>query len=104
MSLSSSSHTNNHRSKPQPILSTTYPATPQPHRAVSGHHDSASEKSSAATTPREELFSEDADYASVFRSRPRIQTTTAVSPERAFWDVDGDDDEGASADSPLARR
>lgn len=35
---------------------------------------------SGASTPRDELFSEDADYASVFKSRPRIATSPHCSP------------------------
>ncbi|EAS29394.3 uncharacterized protein CIMG_08140 [Coccidioides immitis RS] len=35
---------------------------------------------SGATTPRDELFSEDADYASVFKSRPKIATSPVGSP------------------------
>ncbi|KAN0079095.1 HAUS augmin-like complex subunit 6 N-terminus domain containing protein [Elaphomyces granulatus] len=35
---------------------------------------------SGATTPRDDLFSEDADYASVFKSRPRIATSPHCSP------------------------
>ncbi|KAL9110686.1 MAG: hypothetical protein Q9227_004863 [Pyrenula ochraceoflavens] len=36
---------------------------------------------SGESTPKEQLFSESADYASVFKSRPRIATSPNVSPE-----------------------
>lgn len=35
---------------------------------------------SGASTPRDKLFSDDADYASVFKSRPRIATSPLFSP------------------------
>lgn len=35
---------------------------------------------SRASTPRDELFDEDAEYASVFKSRPRIATSPVFSP------------------------
>ncbi|WEW59603.1 hypothetical protein PRK78_005077 [Emydomyces testavorans] len=38
------------------------------------------EQHSGATTPRDELFNEDAEYASVFKSRPKIATSPINSP------------------------
>lgn len=69
---------------------------------------------SGASTPRDKLFSDDADYASVFKSRPRIATSPLFSPavhvglDQALSEEDYDD--GASeldlaADvSPLGSR
>lgn len=64
---------------------------------------------SGASTPREELFSEDADYASVFKSRPRVANSPLFSPA-VHVGLDEDDDtldlgggSGGSMDSsPLA--
>jgi hypothetical protein len=38
---------------------------------------------SGSSTPREKLFSDEADYASVFKSRPRIAVSPSLSPERS---------------------
>ncbi len=46
-------------------------------------------------TPRDQLFSDQADYASVFRSRPRVAVSPPIgtSPERGIVGLDGDNDE-----------
>jgi hypothetical protein len=44
--------------------------------------------SSGASTPRDKLFSEEADYASVFKSRPRIAVSPSLSPERSNLGLD----------------
>ncbi|KKA19206.1 hypothetical protein T310_6817 [Rasamsonia emersonii CBS 393.64] len=59
---------------------------------------------SGASTPRDELFSEDADYASVFKSRPRVANSPLFSPA-VHVGLDEDDtlDLGGGMDSsPLA--
>ena len=38
---------------------------------------------SGSSTPRDQLFNEDADYASVFKSRPRLAMSPVLSPERS---------------------
>ena len=51
---------------------------------------------STSSTPRADLFSDDADYNSVFKSRPRIKMSPTPSPERSglgkglTWGVDPD--------------
>jgi hypothetical protein len=51
---------------------------------------------SGASTPRDELFSEEADYASVFKSRPRIALSPSFSP--AVHDGYHDEDEESVSD------
>ncbi|KAL1969816.1 hypothetical protein VTN77DRAFT_7325 [Rasamsonia byssochlamydoides] len=63
--------------------------------------------SSRASTPRDELFSEDADYASVFKSRPRIANSPLFTPTvHVGLDYDEEDDSsldlGGMDSSPLA--
>ncbi|KAJ4360185.1 uncharacterized protein N0V89_000745 [Didymosphaeria variabile] len=73
-------------------------------------------------TPKESLFSDEVDYASVFKSRPRIATSPVfgmlvdeqndedfdegvTGVDLADVDIDKDEDEGAyDQDSPLRRR
>ena len=43
---------------------------------------------SGSSTPRDSLFSEEADYASVFKSRPRIAVSPSLSPERSNFGLD----------------
>lgn len=71
---------------------------------------------SRASTPQDQLFQEDADYASVFKSRPRIALSPVSSPavhvspsfdedeefDLVYDDDDYDDAELEAADSPLA--
>ncbi|KAF9893785.1 hypothetical protein FE257_009955 [Aspergillus nanangensis] len=70
---------------------------------------------SRASTPRDELFEEEAEYSSVFKSRPRVEhsplTSPAVhvSPIGEFeldmtMDMDGEMDDAVGVDSPLPRR
>ncbi|KAK2793041.1 hypothetical protein FQN52_002189 [Onygenales sp. PD_12] len=60
---------------------------------------------SGATTPRDELFSQEADYASVFKSRPRVATSPVNSPSVHMLPMeDGGSDvemDGSLADSGL---
>lgn len=68
---------------------------------------------SGASTPRDEIFSDEADYASVFKSRPRVMQSPLMSPA-VHVGLDGsqgmyDEDEGSGLDlagdgSPLAMR
>lgn len=66
---------------------------------------------SGASTPQDKLFEEDADYASVFKSRPRIAQSPVSSPavhvspsfdEDEEFDLKYDDTELEAVDSPSA--
>lgn len=66
---------------------------------------------SGASTPQDKLFEEDADYASVFKSRPRIAQSPISSPavhvspplnEDEEFGLDCDGAEYGDVDSPLA--
>jgi hypothetical protein len=43
---------------------------------------------SGGSTPRDKLFSEDADMSSVFKSRPKIAMSPMLSPERSIMEED----------------
>ncbi|KAH8424671.1 uncharacterized protein LDX57_002415 [Aspergillus melleus] len=43
---------------------------------------------SRASTPQDDLFKEEADYASVFKSRPRVATSPVTSPAVHFGAID----------------
>ena len=43
---------------------------------------------SGASTPKEKLFSQEAEYGSVFKSRPRIALSPRMSPERSALDLE----------------
>ncbi|KZF25461.1 hypothetical protein L228DRAFT_258882 [Xylona heveae TC161] len=67
---------------------------------------------SRASTPREELFSAEAEYASVFKSRPKIAVSPTISPIRDGFlpglEVEAESDENdeleeAWGSSPLVR-
>ena len=45
--------------------------------------------SSNGSTPQNVLLSEDADYASIFKSRPKIAISPQLSPDRSFFDLGG---------------
>ncbi|OJD28275.1 hypothetical protein ACJ73_00327 [Blastomyces percursus] len=49
---------------------------------------------SGTSTPKEELFSQDADYASVFKSRPRVAMSPVNSPAVHILPLDGSDMDG----------
>lgn len=55
---------------------------------------------SRASTPRDELFSEDADYASVFKSRPRIATSPHRSPTVHVGIADNDNPVSSAEQNP----
>ncbi|KAJ5081895.1 hypothetical protein NUU61_010159 [Penicillium alfredii] len=63
---------------------------------------------SRASTPQDQLFEEDADYASVFKSRPRVahspisSPAVHVSPSLEDFELDPADADWATVDSPLA--
>lgn len=67
---------------------------------------------SRTPTPRDELFEEEADYASVFRSRPRIAQSPVSSPavhvsplsDFDLSGVDHDESSELGLDSPSERR
>lgn len=99
------------RKPPQsfPVNQFETPRKPSPHR-------------SGASTPRDDLFDENADYASVFKSRPRIAQSPIASPAvhvSSFeefdldgngngggtpWSGNGDYDERDMENSPLFSR
>ncbi|KAH0536131.1 hypothetical protein FGG08_006974 [Glutinoglossum americanum] len=94
---------------------------PKPHTRHTPHPETPSIKpddlyASDNSIPREELFSQEADYASVFKSRPKIALSPTFSPlglggdeeelELPGFDssmVEEADWEGAESSSPLVR-
>ncbi|RMJ27989.1 hypothetical protein PHISP_01104 [Aspergillus sp. HF37] len=70
-------------------------------RKQSSHSNNAQ---SGRSAPRDELFEDDADYASVFKSRPRVTHSPVISPAvhvspLGEFDLDGDGD----TESPYGR-
>ncbi|EED20744.1 conserved hypothetical protein [Talaromyces stipitatus ATCC 10500] len=57
---------------------------------------------SGASTPRDELFTEEAEYASIFKSRPRVAHSPLMSPAVHVGFDDGDDGEDYMEDSESA--
>jgi HAUS augmin-like complex subunit 6 N-terminus len=49
---------------------------------------------SGSSTPRDKLFSDEAEYASVFKSRPKVALSPALSPERSVMGLDSLLEEG----------
>ena len=49
---------------------------------------------SGSSTPRDHLFSDEADYTSVFKSRPRIALSPALSPEKSVFGLESMLEEG----------
>ncbi|KAJ5554861.1 hypothetical protein N7535_007305 [Penicillium sp. DV-2018c] len=102
------------RRRPRPSFPVNQFVTP---RKASGQ-SARSNEISRASTPQDQLFEEDAEYASVFKSRPRVALSPISSPavhvtpsfEEESFDLDyEDEDEGQSGewggvDSPLATR
>lgn len=68
----------------QPRFSETFPVNQfeTPGKAQSPQSRAWSPRS-GSSTPRDELFSDEAEYASVFKSRPRIAVSPSLSPERS---------------------
>jgi hypothetical protein len=85
-------------------------------RKTSAHSTRSRGEISRASTPQDQLFEEDAEYASVFKSRPRVALSPISSPavhvspsfEEENFELDyedGDESEGCEwgdIDSPLA--
>lgn len=65
----------------QPRFSETYPVNQFETRGKA-------QPRSGSSTPRDKLFSDEADYASVFKSRPRIAVSPLLSPERSKLGLD----------------
>ncbi|KAK5286180.1 hypothetical protein LTR16_004267 [Cryomyces antarcticus] len=68
-------------------------ATPRTRPSILEEADADAEAAAAAetstdSTPKESLFDDEAAYASVFKSRPKVKLSPLVSPVR--WDGDGD--------------
>lgn len=61
------------------------------------------EQSGIGTTPREILFSEDAEYASVFKSRPKIALSPVVSPSSEHTGEDTTEDDFSQLESSPLR-
>jgi uncharacterized coiled-coil protein SlyX len=74
----------------QPHFSEVFPVNQfeTPGKAQAEQHGAWSPRS-GSSTPRDKLFSEEADYASVFKSRPRIAVSPSLSPERSNLGSDG---------------
>lgn len=96
------------RRRPRPSYPVNQFATP---RKPSGR---SVEERSRAPTPQDQLFHEDAEYASVFKSRPRVALSPISSPavhvipsfeDESFaldYEDESDDEEWGQIDSPLA--
>jgi hypothetical protein len=78
-----------------PRLSQLYPINPFETPRKTSLQPIQQTPSSTSTTPREKLFSDEAEYSSVFKSRPKIAQSPMASPDRSMVDDD---------DSILAQR
>ena len=102
------------RRRPRPSFPVNQFITP---RKASTHSSHSRDDISRASTPQDRLFEEDAEYASVFKSRPRVALSPISSPavhvspsdEEDSFDLDYYDDgdesedfEWGHIDSPLA--
>lgn len=101
------------RRRPRPSFPVNQFVTP---RKTSAHSTRSRGEISRASTPQDQLFEEDAEYASVFKSRPRVALSPISSPavhvspsfEEESFELDyddGDESEGyewGDIDSPLA--
>ncbi|KAF9242194.1 hypothetical protein DTO006G1_6465 [Penicillium roqueforti] len=102
------------RRRPRPSFPVNQFITP---RKASTHSAHSRDDISRASTPQDRLFEEDAEYASVFKSRPRVALSPISSPavhvgpssEEDSFDLDYYDDgdesedfEWGHIDSPLA--
>ncbi|OQE34887.1 hypothetical protein PENCOP_c015G03233 [Penicillium coprophilum] len=100
------------RRRPRPSFPVNQFVTP---RKTSAHSTRSRDEISRASTPQDQLFEEDAEYASVFKSRPRVALSPISSPavhvnpcfEEESFELDyedGDESEGCewgNVDSPL---
>ncbi|OQD61990.1 hypothetical protein PENPOL_c014G07131 [Penicillium polonicum] len=101
------------RRRPRPSFPVNQFVTP---RKTSAHSTRSRDEISRASTPQDQLFEEDAEYASVFKSRPRVALSPISSPavhvspsfeeenfELDYEDGDESEDcEWGDIDSPLA--
>ncbi|KAJ5822594.1 hypothetical protein N7447_004934 [Penicillium robsamsonii] len=101
------------RRRPRPSFPVNQFVTP---RKISAHSICSRDEISRASTPQDQLFEEDAEYASVFKSRPRVALSPISSPavhvspsfEEESFELDyedGEESEGCEwgdVDSPLA--
>ncbi|CRL21660.1 unnamed protein product [Penicillium camemberti] len=101
------------RRRPRPSFPVNQFVTP---RKTSAHSTRSRGEISRASTPQDQLFEEDAEYASVFKSRPRVALSPISSPavhvspsfEEESFELDYDDGdesedcEWGDIDSPLA--
>lgn len=97
------------RRRPRPSFPVNQFVTP---RKASGQSVHGIDEQSRASTPQDQLFEEDAEYASVFKSRPRVALSPISSPavhvdalfEDESFDLDYDDEgesgEWGGVDSP----
>jgi hypothetical protein len=69
-----------------PRLSQLYPINPFETPRKPSLQPILQTPSSTSTTPREKLFSDEAEYSSVFKSRPKIAQSPMVSPDRSMLD------------------
>lgn len=101
------------RRRPRPSFPVNQFVTP---RKTSAHSARSRDEISRASTPQDQLFEEDAEYASVFKSRPRVALSPISSPavhvspsfEEDSFELDYEDGmesegcEWGDVDSPLA--
>ncbi|KAJ5392812.1 hypothetical protein N7465_011786 [Penicillium sp. CMV-2018d] len=101
------------RRRPRPSFPVNQFVTP---RKTSAHSTRSGDEISRASTPQDQLFEEDAEYASVFKSRPRVALSPISSPavhvspsfEEESFELDyedgdeSEDCEWGDIDSPLA--
>ncbi|CAI7601680.1 unnamed protein product [Penicillium glandicola] len=101
------------RRRPRPSFPVNQFITP---RKTSTHSVRSREEISRASTPQDQLFEEDAEYASVFKSRPRVALSPISSPavhvspsfEEESFELDYEDEDESEGyewrdiDSPLA--
>ncbi|KKK19096.1 hypothetical protein ARAM_006626 [Aspergillus rambellii] len=73
-------HHHHHHPRPRPRQSRMSFPVNQFDTPPKPAHPPLSDSPSRASTPRDELFDEQADYASVFKSRPRIALSPVTSP------------------------
>ena len=62
--------------------------TPRKNPTMDIVHGRIDSPRSGSSTPRDQLFSDEADYASVFKSRPKIALSPALSPDRSGFGLD----------------
>ena len=63
-----------------------FPVNPLETPRKGGQRDAPLSATSGDSTPREQLFSDEADYASVFKTRPKIALSPMISPDRSQFE------------------